>query len=60
MAVLAGKLEARREDCAGGRQVELNRLELSREIATRYKKISHDRAAIEACSSTCSSSPPAA
>src|SRR6516225_5335299 len=49
MAVLAGKLEARREDCApvAGKST-LNRLELSREIATRYKKISHDPAAIEA------------
>ena len=49
MAVLAGKLEAKREDCApvAGKST-LNRLELSREIATRYKKISHDKAAIEA------------
>jgi len=49
MAVLAGKLEARREDCApvAGKST-LNRLELSREIATRYRKISHDPAAIEA------------
>ena len=49
MAALAGKLEARREDCApvAGKST-LNRLELSREIATRYKKISHDPAAIEA------------
>jgi hypothetical protein len=49
MAVLAGKLEARREDCApvAGKST-LNRLELSREIATRYKKISHEPAAIEA------------
>ena len=49
MAVLAGKLEAKREDCApvAGKST-LNRLELSREIATRYKKISHDGAAIEA------------
>ena len=49
MAVLAGKLEARRDDCApvAGKST-LNRLELSREIATRYKKISHDPAAIEA------------
>jgi len=48
MAVLAGKLEAWREDCApvAGKST-LNRLELSREIATRYKKISHDPAAIE-------------
>jgi hypothetical protein len=49
MAVLAGKLEAWRSDCApvAGKST-LNRLELSREIATRYKKISHDPAAIEA------------
>ncbi len=49
MAVLAGKLEAWRGDCApvAGKST-LNRLELSREIATRYKKISHDPAAIEA------------
>ena len=49
MAVLAGKLEARREDCApvAGKST-LNRLELSREVATRTKKISHDPAAIEA------------
>src|SRR6516162_7789200 len=49
MAVLAGKLEARREDCApAAGKSTLNRLELSREITTRYKKISHDPAAIEA------------
>jgi Transposase DDE domain group 1 len=49
MAVLAGKLEARREDCApvAGKST-LNRLELSRPMATRYHKISHDPAAIEA------------
>ncbi len=49
MAVLAGKLEARRDDCApvAGKST-LNRLERSREIATRYHKISHDPAAIEA------------
>jgi hypothetical protein len=48
MAVLAGKLEARRADCApvAGKST-LNRLELSRPIATRYHKISHDPAAIE-------------
>src|SRR5271154_4377725 len=49
MAVLAGKLEAWRGDCApGAGKSTLNRLELSREIATRYHKISHDPAAIEA------------
>jgi Transposase DDE domain group 1 len=48
MAVLAGKLAARRADCApvAGKST-LNRLELSRETATRYHKISHDGAAIE-------------
>jgi hypothetical protein len=49
LAVLAGKLEARREDCApvAGKST-LNRLELSRPAPTRYHKISHDPAAIEA------------
>jgi Transposase DDE domain group 1 len=49
MAVLAGKLEAWRGDCApvAGKST-LNRLELSRETSTRYRKISHDPAAIEA------------
>jgi len=48
MAVLAGKLAARRKDCApvAGKST-LNRLELSRPEATRYHKISHDPAAIE-------------
>jgi Transposase DDE domain group 1 len=48
MAVLAGKLAAVRKDCApvGGKST-LNRLELSRETATRYHKIAHDPAAIE-------------
>jgi hypothetical protein len=46
MAVLAGKLQAWRSDCApvAGKST-LNRLELSREIATGYHKISHDPAA---------------
>jgi hypothetical protein len=49
LAVLAGKLAARRSDCApAAGKSTLNRLELSREIATRYHKISHDPAAIEA------------
>ena len=49
MAVLAGKLEASRGDCAAvAGKSTLNRLELSREIATRYHKISHDPAALEA------------
>ena len=48
MAILAGKLEARREDCApvAGKST-LNRLELSRPLPTRYHKISHDGAMIE-------------
>jgi Transposase DDE domain group 1 len=48
MAVLAGKLTASREDCApvAGKST-LNRLELSRDEATRYHKIAHDPAAIE-------------
>jgi Transposase DDE domain group 1 len=48
MAVLAGKLEARREDCApvAGKST-LNRLELSRPLPTRYHRISHDGAMIE-------------
>ena len=49
MVVLAGKLEAWRNNCApAAGKLTLNRLELSREIATRYHKISHDPAAIEA------------
>src|SRR5271167_584431 len=48
MAVLAGKLSARRRDCApvAGKST-LNRLELSRPAPSRYHKISHDPAAIE-------------
>jgi hypothetical protein len=48
MAVLAGKLEAGRANCApvAGKST-LNRLELSRETATRYHKIAHDPAGIE-------------
>jgi hypothetical protein len=47
MAVLAGKLTARREDCApvAGKST-LNRLELSQLQATRYHKISHNPVAI--------------
>ena len=57
MATLAGKLESRRSDCAplAGKST-LNRLELSRAIATRYHKISHDRRRSRPCSSTSSSS----
>ena len=49
MAVLAGKLAAVRRECApvAGKST-LNRLELSRDMATRYHKISHHPAAIEA------------
>jgi hypothetical protein len=49
MAVLAGKLCARRKDCApvAGKST-LNRLELSRPEATRYHKISYEAAGIEA------------
>jgi Transposase DDE domain group 1 len=47
-SVLAGKLEAGRAACApvAGKST-LNRLELSRWEATRYRKIGHDPAAIE-------------
>ena len=48
MAVLGGKLEARRADCAplAGKST-LNRLELSGPEPTSYHKISHDATAIE-------------
>jgi len=48
MAVLAGKLAARREDCApvAGKST-LNRLELSRPAPTRYHKIAHEGTVIE-------------
>jgi Transposase DDE domain group 1 len=48
MAVLAGKLEARREECApvAGKST-LNRLELSKLEPTRYHKISHNPLAIK-------------
>jgi hypothetical protein len=48
MAVLAGKLTARREDCApvAGKST-LNRLELSQLEPTRYHKISHNPIAIK-------------
>lgn len=49
MAVLAGKLAARREDCApAAGKSTLNRLELSRPEPTRYHKIAYDGAMIEA------------
>lgn len=49
MATLAGKLTARRRDCAplAGKST-LNRLELSRPEPSRYHRISHDPAAIKA------------
>jgi hypothetical protein len=49
LAVLAGKLEARRSDCAplAGKST-LNRLELSRAEPSRYARISADASAIEA------------
>ena len=48
MAVLAGKLSAKRSDCApiAGKST-LNRLELSRPMPTKYHKISYDGPAIE-------------
>jgi hypothetical protein len=48
MAVLAGKLQARRSDCApvAGKST-LNRLELGRPEPTRYHKIAHDGGGIE-------------
>jgi len=48
MAVLAGKLTARREECApvAGKST-LNRLELSQLQPTRYHKISHNPVAIK-------------
>src|SRR5438046_1807599 len=49
MAVLAGKLTARRGDCApvAGKST-LNRLELSQNEPSRYHRIAYDAAAIEA------------
>ncbi len=48
LAVLAGKLEARRNECAplAGKST-LNRLELSRPEPTRYHKVSHDAEMVE-------------
>jgi Transposase DDE domain group 1 len=48
MAILAGKLEARRRDCApvAGKST-LNRLELSRPQPSRYHKISYEAARVE-------------
>ena len=49
MAVLAGKLAARRKNCApvAGKST-LNRLELGKPQPTPYHKVGHDRQAIEA------------
>ncbi len=48
LAVLLGKLAAKRSDCAAmAGKSTLNRLELSRPEPTKYHKISHDPAAIE-------------
>jgi Transposase DDE domain group 1 len=48
LAVIAGKLAAKRKDCAplAGKST-LNRVELSRPEPTRYHKVSHEPAAIE-------------
>ena len=48
LAVIAGKLAAKRADCAplAGKST-LNRVELSRPEPTRYHKVSHEPAAIE-------------
>jgi len=49
LAVLASKLTAGRAECAAlAGKSTLNRLELSRAEPTRYHKVSHDAAAIEA------------
>ena len=49
MAVLARKLQAWRSDCApAAGKSTLNRLELSRDTPTKYCKIAHEPAAIEA------------
>jgi hypothetical protein len=48
LAVLAGKLAAKRSDCAAlAGKSTLNRLELSRGEPSLYHKVSHDAAAIE-------------
>src|SRR5881392_4173014 len=49
LAVLAGKLAARRSDCAAlAGKSTLNRLELSQAEPTQYHRISQDERAIEA------------
>jgi hypothetical protein len=48
MAVLAGKLESRRADCAAvAGKSTLNRLELSKPEPSRYHKISYDAEAVD-------------
>jgi len=48
MAVLAGKLEARRSDCAAvAGKSTLNRLELSKPEPSRYHKIGYDAEAVD-------------
>jgi hypothetical protein len=48
MAVLAGKLKARRADCAAvAGKSTLNRLELSKPEPSRYHKISYDAEAVD-------------
>ena len=48
LAALAGKLEARRKDCAAlAGKSTLNRLEHAPLVASRYHKVGHDPAAIE-------------
>jgi hypothetical protein len=48
MAVLSGKLEARRADCAAvAGKSTLNRLELSKPEPSRYHKISYDTEAVD-------------
>ena len=48
MAVLAGKLEARRADCAAvAGKSTLNRLELSKPEPSRYHEISYDAEAVD-------------
>ena len=56
LATLAGKLAARRKNCAplAGKST-LNRLEQAPSAPSRYHKIGHDAVAIEGCSSASSS-----
>ena len=54
IAVLAGKLEARRADCAAvAGKSTLNRLELSKPEPSRYHKISYDAEGVTGYSSIC-------